>query len=686
MFINRVPVYAQQHTLPEQIDRWSVSQDGSIFWKTDSRLPHADHIEMSGQKVSLWVQYEVDSLRRLHLKRTVVFPTFRMKPNDTHASLMQVIGDNELPKIFIDGKPLKDDLINGHQIAGLSERVTGIRHHGIMEIYSEIGSKGTISLKRSLFPSADKPMAIEKLVFINKGNRPALISMDGQSREVLIDTSRSYKVPHKLVLKSIGDGAHLVQPGDSVLFSVSYQAAADHQSILNAVVLKEEEGRKERVRSILQQLQLVTPDIILNTAFAFAKIRAAESIFKTKGGLMHGPGGLSYYAAIWANDEAEYVNPFFAFLGDDLASKSAMNSYRMFSAYMNPEYKPIPSSIIAEGTSFWNGAGDRGDQAMIAYGASRYALANGNIDSARVLWPLIEWCLEYSRRKLNAEGVVASQSDELEGRFPAGKANLSTSSLYYDALISASKLSKLLGKSPELTKGYLSQAKELRGAIDKYFAGVIEGFDTYRYYKENTVLRSWICMYATYGTVGIYEHKEGTIKALFSPGLFTPDGLLTQAGDKTFWDRSTLYALRGILAAGETELAMPYLQYYSRRRLLGEHVPYPVEAYPEGGQRHLSAESGLYCRVFTEGLFGMRPVAFDSFTCTPGMPKDWKEMALKNIHSFGNVFDLEVSRLANKKLLIRVKKQGKVYEYRISKKGIRNWLNLIIFYDSFLLF
>ena len=50
----------------------------------------------------------------------------------------------------------------------------------------------------------------------------------------------------------------------------------------------------------------------------------------------------------------------------------------------------------------------------MTYGASRYALANGNIDSARVLWPLIEWCLEYSKRKLNPEGVVTSDKDELD--------------------------------------------------------------------------------------------------------------------------------------------------------------------------------------------------------------------------------------------------------------------------------
>lgn len=29
---------------------------------------------------------------------------------------------------------------------------------------------------------------------------------------------------------------------------------------------------------------------------------------------MHGPGGESYYAAIWANDQAEYINPYFHLL------------------------------------------------------------------------------------------------------------------------------------------------------------------------------------------------------------------------------------------------------------------------------------------------------------------------------------------------------------------------------------
>lgn len=61
---------------------------------------------------------------------------------------------------------------------------------------------------------------------------------------------------------------------------------------------------------------------------------------------MHGPGGEAYYAAIWANDQAEYINPFFPFLGYGIGNESALNSFRHFARYMNPEYTPIPSSII----------------------------------------------------------------------------------------------------------------------------------------------------------------------------------------------------------------------------------------------------------------------------------------------------------------------------------------------------
>jgi hypothetical protein len=175
------------------------------------------------------------------------------------------------------------------------------------------------------------------------------------------------------------------------------------------------------------------------------------------------------------------------------------------------------------------------------------------------------------------------------------------------------------------------------------------GYDTYQYYKANDKLRAWICIPLT---VNLLDRKEGTLNALFSKGLWTTDGLATQSGETTFWDRATLYGLRGSFAAGETKRGLEFLKYYSERRLLGEHVPYPVEAFPEGNQRHLSAESGLYCRIFTEGLFGIRPTGLNQFTVTPQMPDDWKIMKLRNTHGFQHTYNIEVERVDAK---IRVK-------------------------------
>ena len=339
---------------------------------------------------------------------------------------------------------------------------------------------------------------------------------------------------------------------------------------------------------------------------------------------------------------------------------------------MNPEDKPIPSSIISEGVSFWHGAKDRGDGAMIAYGAARYALARGDKAEARELWPLIEWCLEYCNRKLTPAGVVASNSDELENRFPAGDANLCTSTLYYDALRSAVMLGRELGISAKQLNTYRDQANALEKAIEKHFGYEIEGFHSYRYYEGNDILRSWICMPLV---MGIYTRAHGTIDALFSPRLWTDDGLLTQAGTETFWDRSTLYALRGTIAAGEVEKGMNFLKKYSHRRLLGDHVPYAIEAWPEGDQRHLSAESGLYCRIYTEGLFGIRPTGLRSFEMTPRLPQGWEYMNLNRVRAFNSEFDIRVSR-AGKKLHVEVLKGGKPILRKNITEGVAVRVNL----------
>ena len=110
--------------------------------------------------------------------------------------------------------------------------------------------------------------------------------------------------------------------------------------------------------------------------------------------------------------------------------------------------------------------------------------------------------------------------------------------------------------------------------------------------------------------------------------------------------------------AGDTERTLSFLQYYSRTRLLGAHVPYAIEAWPEGSQRHLSAESALYARIITEGLFGIRPTGLRSFALTPRLPEGWPSMRLRRLHLAGQCLDLEVRRDAHGRILVTASREG----------------------------
>lgn len=637
-------------------DRWELLPQGGITWNIDNRIPHSDHIEMSGLEISTVLRYGVNKDGAFYLNRSIVWPMLRTIPNNTHASLTRRNGWNVTDLLTINGLSLNNEKVKSISLKGKM----------VVKSYFSFPHKGEIELTRILFPSTSKPVFCEKYIIKNIGKIPLSLEVPSATSEIKTDASKGVDGSYILISEIKGQTTQTIQPGEEATCYATFSGYKNNQSPTPIDVNVELSKRDALIEQLWSNLILETPDPIINSMFEFAKIRASESIYKTKGGLMHGPGGESYYAAIWANDQAEYINPFFPFLGYEIGNESALNSFRHFARFMNPQYERLPSSIIAEGINTWGGAGDRGDAAMIAYGAARYALAKGNRKEAEELWPLIEWCLEYCRRNLNDEGVVTSDSDELENRFPSGEANLCTSSLYYDALLSATYLGKELGKATSITNNYEKQRLVLRKNIENYFGSTVEGFNTYQYYKGNDVLRSWICMPLT---VGIYDRKEATIQALFSPRLWTENGLLTQAGSETFWDRSTLYALRGVFACGATEEGFEYLKHYSGQRLLGEHVPYAIEAWPEGNQRHLSAESGLYARIITEGILGIRPIGFKSFTITPRLPKAWNKMSLTNIRAFNANFSISITKENNHIRLIVREGNKNILNKKIKENG-----------------
>ncbi len=621
--------------------RWVLSANGGISWDVanETVLPHYDHIEMAGFGAAGLISYGVTKERELMLHRRLIVPQLRTLPDDTHASFAHNLTETVRPHILVENAPISHYLVQEVSI------------YGNLQFYCVTNTP--LEVTRTIYPASTKRGLIEEWVLTNKTD--SNLNVQVKDAGYLFDSNPargltgSYRVLSRSVYKdqSISSREYttinIAAKTSQKLYFVLY---ADEKAIAKNNILfdpREEIEKRIQLRNdLFSKLVLKTPDEIINREFQFAKLRASESIFTTENGLMHGPGGASYYAAVWTNDQCEYANPFFAFTGYDKAIEQSINSYHLYKKYMKPNYEVLVSSIISEGRSFWQRASrpDRGDAAMYAYGASRFALTNGDKEVAKGLWPMIQWCLEFSKRKTNTNGVIDSDTDELEGRFPTGTANLCTSSLHYDALISSSYLAREFGEEAAAI-AYEAEAKKLRDNIENFFGANMKGFETYRYYEENKTLRSWIAIPLT---MGIYDRAEGTIEALYSDKLWFGNGMLTEEGHKTFWDRSTLYAFRGTLAAGEVEKTMTYLQDYTQRRLLGEHVPYPVEAWPEGNQKHLSAESALYCRIFTEGLLGIRPTGLSSFNLTPRLPANWDFTELQQIHAFGSVFTIKVNR------------------------------------------
>jgi hypothetical protein len=647
-----VPLQAQDFAHQNELF-WHPNRDQSITWDLtkETRLPHHDNLELSGTQVSAIIRYEVDQAKHLYLTRDVIFPQLRRYTTAAESPY----------RAYLRGE-YRDDILPVLTLADKKYAVgplDSVRINGKISFYFQ--SRDGLTVVRSLFPSMRERCLVEKWTLRNTGQTPRTVGIGATE---LQQAEAGWKGTYHRRVFTDAKRTVTLQPREQYEFGLYFQATLNDEAAPAVSVATVERSRDTFLDSIATNLQLHSPDPVLNTLFYFSKIRAAESIFRSRYGLVHSPGGGNYYVGIWANDQAEYSGPFFPYLGYQTGNQAALNAYRIFQRNLPKDGSKSWASFEMDVT-FPFGERDRGDAAMLAFGATHFLLAAGDQLKSAELWPLIEWCLAYCRKRTTAAGVVASESDELEGRFPAGSANLSTSCLYYGALVQAARLAKAMHQPAAVSATYQQQAQRLARATEQYFGAELAGLHTYKYYAKNTTLRSWICLPLV---VGLPSRQAGTLDALFEQ-LWSANGVLTELKSGTgsapvFWDRGTLYAFRGAFKAGAADRALERLLSYSTTRLTGFRVPYAVEAWPENGMAHLSAESALYCRIFTEGMLGLEPTGFHSFTLRPSLPSKWDHLAISSIKAFNTSFDITLRR--NKgKLQLRVVQQGKVVVQRV---------------------
>ncbi|MGN0555186.1 MAG: hypothetical protein ACI4LI_04745 [Candidatus Fimenecus sp.] len=605
---------------------YRLCEDSVVFTPEKDKLPHHNHIEMTGFEASSIISYKVDEKKRLKLYSFCVFPQIRVIPNETRGSLSRRFQNAQL------------------HFENAKAEVTEIRFDGVLQIKEQAGN---VEICRRLTTARNKKALIEEITIKNTGSAAVHFTLK---------TDKPQRTIHKIFMAENRDQAVFTASfdGETRLTNRSVQLtlhAGQEKGITicygaEKLTLQEAKAelelRKEFINDSKSRLRIKTPDETLNRMLDFCKIRASESIFNTKNGLMHAPGGGNFYGALWTNDQCEYANPLFAYLGYKTAQEQSLNCYRLYAALAKPD-KAIPTSIIACGDGLWHGAGDRGDSSMFLYGLCRYLLSTGDRENTLRFLPSIETAATYVKSQITADGIVKSDSDELENRFESGKANLSTSVITYDAFLSLQYLYKELGEA-EKAEQYRALAEKIENGIENYFGANVEGFETYRYCAEEPHLRSWICLPLT---VGIDTRKDGTIKALLSDKLSKDSGILTKSGTKAYWDRAALYGMRGLFYVGESDRALNMLTAYTKKRLLGCHPPYPVEAFPEGNSAQLSAESALYLRIFTEGILGYRPTGFGSFQIKPNLPRDWENFQIQGMELCGKTVDITVQNGEN---------------------------------------
>jgi len=610
--------------MSEQI--WKI-ENKAIVWQVKDRQTHFDDIEMSGLYADLWAKYGAKENGELSIDYKLYFPTLRTIPNNTHATYCFGLTDSERPRLVCGGK-------------AVAEYPTEFRFDGVLRVKCKTDFGFTT--ERAIFPASEEKCCIE-LITVH-AERDIELELSHESGFIHSYGRGTKGVYISRICNDCCDGMWL-EADSSISFGIYYSTLLANEIPTIPNPHAELKRRKERIDELCDSsLVLESGNEELDTMMRLAKLRAGESIFETVTGKYHSPGGHAYYAAIWCNDEIEYAGPHFAMTGDKTAIEASLNAYKAYIPFMSESYHRIPSSIIAEGLDIWEGAGDRGDAAMYLYGASLFCLYLGDEATARELWGAIKWCAEYCERMKTPEGVIRSDADELEGRFPTDRyANLSTSSLCYGGLLNAAKLACSLGES-DIAELYAKRANELCEAIENYFGASLHGYETYRYSKGFDTLRAWICLPIC---MGINKRAKATLDAMLSDYLWTEEGMLTcerssENTSDTIWDRSTLYGMKCAFLAGESERMVKPLLDYCRKRLLCDRVPYAVEAYPEGDKRHLSGESALFVRVITEGIFGILPEGLDSFSFTASLPSGFERLSLKRIRICGGVFDIEI--------------------------------------------
>ena len=227
----------------EDVLRWQLDSAGGIVWKVRDRLPHYDHIEMSGQQISVVLRYGVDSAGAFTLDRSLVWPMLRFKPNKTGSHLNRHFNVDVMDLIQVNGmKPQQ-------------ERVEKIILDGKMEVYSSYSvgkgrkmEKNVLSCRRVCFPSSIQPAYCEEYVLKNSGKENLTLEVPVFKLEYDTDAEKGVYGSYRINTTLSNPGIYTLSPGGSLKLDVVFSARKIGESVLMLNVEAEKQMREALIR------------------------------------------------------------------------------------------------------------------------------------------------------------------------------------------------------------------------------------------------------------------------------------------------------------------------------------------------------------------------------------------------------------------------------------------------------
>jgi hypothetical protein len=178
-------------------NRWHNEADGSISWTIKPGEAHTDNIEMSGKFISVIATYGTDEAGKPVTRKQLVFPMLRTIPNDTHASLSYTFLSESQPLIKVNGRQA-------------FEEIKSFSIRGILYSYGTINKN--LKTTRTLFPSVDKPLVIEKCVIENLSYEDIKVDIEDFEKISRSHIENSFYGIYEVSAKCYGAGIYLLKP------------------------------------------------------------------------------------------------------------------------------------------------------------------------------------------------------------------------------------------------------------------------------------------------------------------------------------------------------------------------------------------------------------------------------------------------------------------------------------------